>query len=79
MLGIYSGPWEFAHRNSYLTENPEGDGSELPPNLDATFKKIGTFNTAIYADFEVCPLEPHVPGHMQAACIESAKHLVVKK
>ena len=29
----------------------------------------------IYGDFEICPLEPHVEGHMQAACIASATHI----
>jgi len=33
----------------------------------------------VYADFEVCPLEPEKPGAMQAACIESAKNIVVEK
>jgi len=33
----------------------------------------------IFANFEVCPLEPEKPGAMQAACIESAKNIVVEK
>jgi len=35
--------------------------------------------TPIFADFEVCPLEPEKLGTMQAACIESAKNIVVEK
>jgi len=30
----------------------------------------------MYGDFEVCPLEPHIEGHMQAACIASASHVI---
>jgi hypothetical protein len=33
----------------------------------------------IYADFEVCPLEPEKPGVMQAACIESAKDIDIEQ
>jgi len=33
----------------------------------------------IFANFEVCPLEAEKPGTMQAACIESAKNIVVEK
>ncbi len=33
----------------------------------------------IYADFEVCPLEPEKPEAMQAACIESAKKIVIEQ
>ncbi len=78
LLGIWSGPLQFAHKE-FLNSYPEGDGSELPTNVASAFVRNDSTHTAIYADFEVCPLEPHIPGHMQAACIESAKHLVVKK
>jgi hypothetical protein len=53
-------------------------GPELPANLEATFQP-DPFGIEVYADFEVCPLERHIEGHMQAACIESAKHIVVEK
>jgi hypothetical protein len=35
------------------------------------------FSNQIFADFEICPLEPEVAGTMQPACIESAKNIVV--
>jgi hypothetical protein len=79
LLGIYSGPSEFLHRGTFLVEHPEGDDSELPANLEAVFHITDPFTVDVYADFEVCPLERHVQGHMQAACIESARHLVVTK
>jgi hypothetical protein len=34
------------------------------------------FQFAIYADFQLRLLEPAKEGHMQAACIVSADHLV---
>jgi hypothetical protein len=69
-LGIYSGP-SVDRENSLDNEYPE-----LPSNL---CKKYHPFKDIAFADFEVCPLEPEVPGAMQAACIESAKNIVVKR
>ena len=68
ILGIYSGPG-FEKRYSQDTENPE-----LPINVERAFR---TPYTQIFGDFEVCPLEAEVAGTMQAACIESAKNIVV--
>jgi hypothetical protein len=66
ILGIYSGP-ESLKPASVYSESPE-----LPANLEHAFK---TDLTRVYADFEICPLEPEVAGSMQAACIESAKNI----
>jgi hypothetical protein len=68
ILGIYSGPG-FEKRYQLDSENPE-----LPINVERAFR---TPYSQIFGDFEVCPLEPEVAGTMQAACIESAKHIVV--
>jgi len=59
----------------------DNENPQIPPNLKQTFA-INTdhgFPNRIFADFEVCPLEPERPGAMQAACIESAKSIVVEK
>jgi hypothetical protein len=69
ILGIYSGP-EAERRDPLDNEHPE-----FPTNLDRAFK---TPYSQIFADFEICPLESERPGEMQAACIESAKNLVVR-
>jgi len=77
LLGIYSGPAAMPHRYETLdSENPE-----LPPNLRSVFESVSNpvYEVEVFADFEVCPLEPHIDGHMQAACIESATHIVAKK
>ena len=68
LLGIYSGP--AADRLSLDNEDPQ-----MPANLERIFNPP---ETQVFGDFEVCPLEPVRDGAMQAACIESAKNLVVK-
>jgi hypothetical protein len=68
LLGIYSGP--SVSRNGLDNETPE-----FPRNVQQRFEPL---NNVLYADFEVCPLEVEKPDAMQAVCIESATHLVVK-
>lgn len=67
LLGIYSGP--SVDRYGLDNEDPQ-----MPTNLKLTFKPS---QNQVFGDFEVCPLEPEREGTMQAACIESAKNLVV--
>jgi hypothetical protein len=69
LLGIYSGP--SVDRHSLDNEEPT-----LPANVRQVFEPT---KNRIEADFEICPLEPERPGAMQAACIESAKNVVVEK
>lgn len=69
VFSILSGPGS-------LDRNPDDSlAPELPTNVQRAFKSP---TTRIYADFEVCPLEPEKPGEMQDACIESARHLVAE-
>jgi hypothetical protein len=77
LLGIYSGPAAMPTRFDTL----DSESPQLPKNLETIFERVQdpVYEISVYADFEVCPLEPHIPGHMQAACIESAKHLVIRK
>jgi hypothetical protein len=53
----------------------DNEGPEFPANVEDKFEPT---KNLIYADFEVCPLEPEKPHAMQAACIESAKNIVVE-
>lgn len=70
LLGIYSGP--SVDRRSLDNEDPE-----FPANVQRAWKpRVGH---TVWADFEVCPLEPERPGFMQAVCIESAKNIFVQK
>jgi len=64
LLGIYSGP--DVDRRSLDNENPR-----LPANVQSVFGP----DNSIFADFEVCPLEPEKPETMQAACINAAKNI----
>lgn len=68
LLGIYSGP---KVRDAGDNEHPE-----FPHSIEGRLKP---FDTSIVADFEVCPLEEEKPNTMQAACIESAKNIVVQE
>jgi len=70
VLGIFSGPSIWPPRDQRDQMNPE-----LPANVDKVFRPP---TNRIFADFEVCPLDPERPGWMQDACIESAKNLVVQ-
>jgi hypothetical protein len=69
LLGIYSGP--SVDRYSHDNEDPE-----FPANVQRVWQdRIGH---TLWADFEVCPLEPERPGFMQAICVESAKNIFIQ-
>lgn len=70
ILAIFSGP-DAEKRDEGDNERPE-----LPQNVARTLRP---FENYIFADFEICPLEPERPGVMQSACIESARNIVVGK
>jgi hypothetical protein len=72
MLGVYSGPSAFPPRTNADSENPD-----LPATLSGLSDPLDAGE--IFADFEVCPLEPERKGEMQAVCIELAKNIFVHK
>lgn len=53
----------------------DNENPALPPNVA---RKLDPTKNCIYANFEVCPLEPERHGAMQMSCIESAKNIVVE-
>jgi hypothetical protein len=59
----------------------DNENPVLPVNVQRTFEKHRHFGLPdrIFANFEVCPLETEKTGSMQAACIESAKNIVVEQ
>lgn len=69
ILGVYSGPLTYPPRT-----DKDSQLAEFPPEIDKVFRPP---ENAVYADFEICPLEPERKGEMQAVCIESAKDIVV--
>lgn len=66
-------------RGTTACQKQDEENPELPSNIAKAFHVPNPFDTVVYADFQVCPLEHHIPGHMQAACIESATHIVVRR
>lgn len=71
VYGIYSNRYGFMHDDQTL----DNEAPELHFKRSNGMPDQGGWT--IYGDFEVCPLEPNVPGHMQAACIAGAEHIVV--
>jgi hypothetical protein len=70
ILAVYSGPSRFPPRTDADSELPE-----FPASVDKVFRPP---DNHIFADFEVCPLEPERKGEMQAVCIESATNIFVE-
>jgi len=52
------------------------DGYE---NLPESLEKQLNWHNAMFADFTVCPLTPHKPGHMRQVCVESAEKISLRK
>jgi len=85
ILGIFNGPSHFPPAIEEYDENPE-----LPATLLRAYeadnrrhKKVTGIMWAIpppvFADFEICPLEPEHKGWMQDVCIESATNIFIEK
>ncbi len=72
LLGIYSGP-------SVNTRGDDNGDNEIPELPEKVSKNLRMAETIIWADFEVCPLQPERAGFMQPACIEEAKNVFVEK
>jgi hypothetical protein len=70
-LGMYSNRYGFLHDSQTL----DNEGPELHFNLPNG--SVDLFWT-VYGDFKVCILEPQIQGHMQAACIAKASHIVAE-
>jgi hypothetical protein len=68
ILAIHSGP------DYKKGDDQENDSPELPSNVETALSK--SKYGSIFADFEICPLEPEETGVMQTVCIESGKNIV---
>jgi len=84
ILDVYSGP------DSERIDPLDNEHPEFPANLDRAYeaeyqRKIkakepdAEWPDTVFADFEVCPLEPEHPGWMQSVCIESAKNIFLQR
>jgi len=85
ILAVHNGPSRFPPRTVDDLENPE-----FPTELDRAYeadnrhhKKATGMMWAtpppVFADFEICPLEPEHNGWMQGVCIESAKKIFIER
>jgi hypothetical protein len=72
-FGIFSGP------DAEMYDPGDNEHPQLPGRLGTILGARKSDEPTIYADFDVCPLEPFIPGHMQAACIASATHITLGK
>jgi hypothetical protein len=78
IVDVYNGPSKFPPRTQEEVQDPE-----FPSNLEKAYRtevpRLERLHRAtpepVYADFEICPLEPEKPGASQAVCIESAKNM----
>jgi hypothetical protein len=69
ILAVYSGALTYPPRTDKDSQFPE-----FPSEIDKVFRPP---DNAVYADFQICPLEPERKGEMRAVCIEAAKNIVV--
>lgn len=80
ILGIYSGPSTY-NPHAQDPDNGDNEAPQLPLNVISTMYRSGPHQlpSRIFADFEICPLEPERSGAMQVACVQSAKNIVLEK
>ncbi len=89
LLRICNGPSYFPPHNNDDCSNPEFPRSvgriyddprrwKLEPEMPFP-RETEYFPPDVFADFEICPLEPEKKGKMQAVCIESATKIFVEK
>jgi hypothetical protein len=76
ILAIRSGPSKWPSWDQRDALNPS-----FPVNLERVYhtEVKDPFLNRVFADFEICPLEPERGGEMQHVCIESAKNIFVQK
>ena len=56
----------------------DNDGDQLPPVVVKYLDMTSPNHSYIYGDFDICPTEPDIPGHLRRACVAGAERLVVQ-
>src|SRR5712692_1981570 len=85
ILAVLNGPSHYPPRTVDDLENPE-----FPAELDQAYEAdnrrhrkatgiMWAIPPPVFADFEICPLEPEHKGWMQGVCIESATNIFIEK
>jgi len=54
------------------------EDSTIPPGIEPYLSATSPEYSAIYGDFELCPIEPDKPGHMRRTRLVKAENLVVQ-
>jgi hypothetical protein len=52
--------------------------ASVPPVIEKYLEMTSDNHSYIFGDFEICFLEPDVPGHIRSACVTGAEKLVVE-
>jgi len=56
----------------------ENDVDDVPTSIAKYLDMTSDDHSYIFGDFDVCPVEPDVPGHIRRACVAGAEKLVVQ-
>jgi hypothetical protein len=57
----------------------ENDGDDLPPLIRKYLDMTSPDHSYVYGDFNICPVEPDVAGHLRRVCVTGAEKLVVQR
>jgi hypothetical protein len=68
--------WLTGTRRIVRLENDIDD--DVPPVVQKYLEITSMNHSYIYGDFDICPLEQDVPGHMRSVCVTGAENLVVQ-
>ena len=56
----------------------ENSSDSLPPEVLKYLDMASPNHSYVYGDFDICPLEPDLPGHLRLVCVTGARRLVVQ-
>jgi len=78
-LAVYNGIpiriWMVGTRRMLGVKDATGGGVTVRPEIQRLLSQGDPMETAVFGDYEVCPLSKPHPGWMQFVCVESAAHL----
>lgn len=56
----------------------DNDIDQLPASIGKYLDMTSPDHSYIYGDFEICPTEHDIPGHLRRVCLAGAEKLVVQ-
>jgi hypothetical protein len=79
-LSVYNGIpiriWIVGTHRMLGVKDATGGGVTVRPEIQTLLSQGDPMETAIFGDYEVCPLSKAHPGWMQFVCVESTAHLM---